>query len=217
MSTYQERFEQNFMSTSHPYITDNAGNASGNWCASRWSAKAAKMASDIMYYWGLAKEGNEPRYPYKCGSIGNLYGLFGIKTRYYYGNGYPISVFEAREMIDCEKIETLEIYALTAMESADLRLTTMGSMGGSAAKNAKMDRRKWEIISDWTTSVRGTSDGEGFDTCAEEGLASVYDEAAEALEKDLNKMGKPLDPTLLFALIGGGVLASVLIINKAVR
>jgi hypothetical protein len=217
MSTYQERFEQNFLSLSHDYALDNQGGAKGSWCTSRVNARADFMATNLLYYWGLA-DGGQPKFAFRCAKVGNLYGLFGIKTRYYYAKGYPLSIFDTRELGDvCEKLESLELYALNMQESANLRLTTMGTFGGSAAKNAKIDRRKWEVIADFATNAKNASDGVNYDTCAEEGLASVYDAAAAALEKDLNKMDKPLDPTILFALIGGGVLTSILLINKAVR
>tara|TARA_R100001369_G_scaffold91769_2_gene134116 strand:- start:130 stop:792 length:663 start_codon:yes stop_codon:yes gene_type:complete len=220
MATYQTRFANNFMNTNLPMLEDNSGGAGNNWCSSQWQAKASQMANNIMYYWGLAKDdGTEPKYSYKCNnSYMNLWGLLGGGTiKYYYGVGHAITIYEGRELVNCEEIETLELYALQKKESADLRLTTMSAFGGAAAKNAKIDSRKWQIVYDWAASVRVSSDGINFDSCAEEGLTDVYNEAAAALAADLNKMGKPLDPTLLLGIVGVGVLGSILVINKSIR
>ena len=59
MSTYQERFAQNFMSLSHDYAIDNQGGAKGSWCGSRINARADFMAYNLLWYWGLA-DGGEP-------------------------------------------------------------------------------------------------------------------------------------------------------------
>lgn len=217
MSTYQERFAQNFMSLTHDYAVDNQGGAKGSWCGSRVNARADFMAYNLLWYWGLA-DGGEPRFAFKCGSVTNLWGLLPSKTRYYYSKGYLLSIFDTRQLGDiCEKLESLELYAINMQESANIRVTTMGAFGGAASKNAKIDRRKWEVIADFATNAKNASDGENYDTCAEEGLAQVYTDAADKLQKDLDKLGKPLDPTILFAIIGAGVLTSILLINKAVK
>ena len=67
-----------------------------------------------------------------------------------------------------------------------------GNISGKSKDNHQIALRKWTKVSDWLrgyTKFQGGTyeDGTQMDTCAEEGLESLYDDAANNLEVKLMK------------------------------
>ena len=213
-STYQERYDANFLATNFPAVQDNAGNAGSGWCGERIEAKAQQLANVIFWNWGLIDGLEDTSWCWTCELI--CWNNCSCKEKYR-GLGYELNVFQARDLINCERIESLELLAEEEYQDASKRVRNAGFFGGSTSKNAKIDRRKWQIIKGWAFGVKGSADEGYYDTCAEEGLAQIYDEAAAKLQADIDRMNKPMSPLLIFGLITAGALGSILLINKLVK
>mgnify|MGYP003665013329 CR=1 FL=1 len=213
-SSYIERYEANFLSMDFNAAQDNAGNAGSGWCGERIEAKAQQLANVMMWNWGLIDGVDSRKWCWNC----ELICLWNCSCKKNYrGLGYEIDVFKARELINCERMESLQIIAEDEYEDAVNRVYNLSWIGGATRKNAKIDRRKWQIIKSFADGVVGSADEGVFDTCAEEGLQQVYDDAAAALQADIDAMDKPLSPMFIFGMIGLGAIGSIFIINKMIK
>ena len=213
-SSYEERYDANFLTLSFNAAQDNAGNAGSSWCGERIEAKAQQLANVMMWNWGLIDGQESRKWCWNC----ELVCLWNCSCKKNYrGLGYELDVFKARELINCERMESLQLICNTEYEEANKRVGDASWVGGSTRKNAKIDRRKWQIIKGWADGVVGSADEGVYDTCAEEGLQQVYDDAAAALQADIDAMGKPLSPMFIFGMITIAAIGSIFVINKMIK
>lgn len=194
-----------------PEAQDNAGNAGSGWCKSKWEAKANKLANKILWKWGFATtapDGNKPSYRYDCG-------LFGAEG-FFYGKGIPISAQKARQTYNCEQIESLQFLIEPEYQRAVKRVNNAGLFGGASAKNAKIDKLKWTIVKDFSLRATGYQDGT-INTCIEEANEAAYNAILDQGQEYLSSRPEGISNGVLAALIGGGAMLSILIVNKFVK
>ena len=86
------------------------------------------------------------------------------------------------------------------------------SKGGAKTRDSYL-----HFIKSFADGVVGSADEGVYDTCAEEGLQQVYDDAAAALQADIDAMDKPLSPMFIFGMIGLGAIGSIFVINKMIK
>jgi len=190
---------------------DNAGNAGSGWCKSKWEAKANKLANKILWKWGFAEtapDGGKPKYSYDCG-------LFGAKGSFY-GQGIPISAQKARQTYNCEQLESLVFLVEPEYQRAVERVNNAGLFGGASAKNAKIDKLKWTIVKDFSLRATGYQDG-NFNTCKEQADIDAYNAVLDQGQEYLSARPEGISNGVLAALIGGGALVSILLVNKFVK
>lgn len=195
---------------------DNAGDAGSTWCGSRWEAKANQLANIILWKWGLAKTAeSKPLYYYQCANLANGLGLWNYALNYK-GKGLPISPKLARETFNCELLEGLALSIEAEFQRAANRVNEAGMLGGSGAKNAKIDKLKWSIVRDFSNRAVVWQDGI-INTCEENANIDAWEEILAAQEASNNSRPEGMSNGVLAAIIGGGSIAMVLVISKFVK
>ncbi len=194
--------------------------ASSTWCDRRRKAKGRYRAYQLMLEWGLARNEGEKCFDAHCS-------LFN-KNREYCISSSIINSQEARRLaeevggskeVGCEIIENFYGEALTQKKNAE---DMLGTANGAAKDNLQIALEKWTLVADWTRAFDkfqgGTyEDGTEMDTCDEEGLESLYDDAANDFKKKIDAEGAPLPNSLLIGIVGVSTLLLGFLIYKITK
>jgi len=194
--------------------------ASSTWCDRRRKAKGKYRAYQLMREWGLARNEGEKCFRADCG---------GFSGREYCITSSIINSQEARRLaeevggskeVGCEIIENFYGEALTQKKNIEDALA--GNISGASKDNHQIALEKWTLVADWTRGFDkfqgGTyEDGTEMDTCDEEGLESLYDDAANEFKKKIDAEGAPLPNSLLIGIVGVSTLLLGFIIYKITK
>ena len=193
--------------------------ASSTWCDRRRKAKGKYRAYQLMREWGLARNEGEKCIRADCG---------GWSGREYCITSSIINSQEARRLAEqvggskeagCEIIENFYGEALTQKRNAE---DMLGTASGAAKDNLQIALEKWTLVADWTRAFDkfqgGTyDDGTQIDTCDEEGLESLYNDAANDFKKKIDAEGAPLPNSLLIGIVGVSTLLLGFLIYKITK
>lgn len=197
---------------------DNSGDAGSTWCGSRWRAKGDALANNILYKWGFAdySKGKKNSYSYKCANIQNAFGLWNY-AKNYKGKGRIVSSFDAREASNCEELEGAILQIESEFQRATNRVNSAGMLGGASAKNAKIDKHKWNVVRDFFYRAIRYQDGTSYNTCEEQASIDAWEAILAAQTSSLNSRPEGISNTQLAALIGGGAIGMILVVSKFVK
>lgn len=194
---------------------DNAGGAGSTWCKSRWEAKGNALAHNILYKWGFTT-GSNTLYYYKCANLQNGFGLWNY-AKNYKGQGKMISSHKTREVANCELLEGTILQIESEYQRATNRVNSSGGLGGASAKNAKIDKHKWNVVRDFFYRAIRYQDGNLFNTCEEEANIDAWEAILAAAQQSLDNRPEGITNVQLGGIIAAGTLGSILIISKFVK
>lgn len=194
--------------------------ASSTWCENRRNAKGLERAYQLMLEWGLAKKEGKKVIKADCG---------GLSGREYEVTATVINGQEARRLAEqvggskeagCEILENMYFEALE--QKREMENILGGNISGKSKDNHQIALRKWTKVSNWLrgfTKFQGGTyeDGTEMDTCTEEGLASLYDDAANKFRSKIDEEGAPLPNSLLIGIIGVSTLLLGFVIYKITK
>ena len=195
--------------------------ASSTWCDRRRKAKGRYRAYQLMREWGLARNEGEKCFSARCS--------FANKNRKYCITSSIINSQEARRLaeevggskeVGCEIIENF--YGEALRQKTNIEDALAGNISGASKDNHQIALEKWTLVADWTRAFDkfqgGTyEDGTEMDTCDEEGLESLYDDAANEFKKKIDAEGAPLPNSLLIGIVGVSTLLLGFIIYKITK
>lgn len=196
------------------------GGASSTWCEHRRNQKGLQRAYQLMLEWGLARAEGKKTLKADCG---------GLSGRKYEVTATVINGEEARRLAEevggskeagCEILENMYNEALE--QKKEMEEILRGNISGKSKDNHQIALRKWTKVSDWLrgyTKFQGGTyeDGTQMDTCAEEGLESLYDDAANKFRSKIDEEGAPLPNSLLIGIVGVSTLLLGFVIYKITK
>ena len=194
--------------------------AKSTWCENRRNAKGLERAYQLMLEWGLAKKEGKKVIKADCG---------GLSGRKYEITATVINGQEARRLAEqvggskeagCEILENMYFEALE--QKRDMESILGGNIRGKSKDNHQIALRKWTKVANWLrgfTKFQGGTyeDGTEMDTCAEEGLESLYDDAANKFRGKIDEEGAPLPNSLLLGIVGVSTLLLGFVIYKITK
>ena len=199
--------------------------AGRNWCKQRKVAKGNYRAYQLLREWGFARQtGTETCFDGQCGN----YDIWN-SDRVYCINSNIINAQEARrlavEFADGDKERACEIIENMYGEAIEQHKRVVGELDdakGSEIDNLEIAKHKWGVVKDYMRAFRmfqgGTyEDGEVMDTCPEEGIQYIYDEAGDRFQSKIDEEGAPIPDSLLIGLIGAGTILLSVIIYRVTR
>tara|TARA_R110002096_G_scaffold220851_3_gene409413 strand:- start:1747 stop:2301 length:555 start_codon:yes stop_codon:yes gene_type:complete len=175
-------------------LAKDSTNDCGWWGGNKRRGKGRKYAGIVMRDWGITKDGstNEPSYSDVRDPNSSLH-------------------------LSCEVVE--DIYSQSSLQYDDAfdRHEECGSLAKKCKCRADIDMAKWAEIRDWADGAR-RSQGDKYNTCDEtewEAAGKAVTDLQSNLLADKTNVG--MSNTVKMALIGTGVLLTIVVLLKVVK